>query len=236
MSDQGLGRSAVVVCDLDDTLYLERDYVLSGFKSLDLHVSEKFGILDFSAAAWGLFLDGQRNDIFNRVLEARGCQFHQTDMLEMVRLYRHHVPQITLLPDVVDFLGQIADDVALALVTDGPVAAQSAKIGALGLGASFASINITDQWGISFRKPHPRAFHAIMAQYNHLRPERFVYIGDNPRKDFEAPHTLGWRTIRIRRPMGLHFDVSSGQPGQIGREVTDFSEIVIDKLSRSQCP
>ena len=235
MSDQALAGS-VVVCDLDDTLYLERDYVLSGFKSLDRHVAEKFGICDFSAAAWGLFLEGQRNDIFDRVLAARNCQFKQADILEMVRLYRHHVPQIALLPDVVHFLSQIADNVALALVTDGPVAAQSAKIGALGLASRFAPLHITDQWGISFRKPHPRAFHCIMERYNSLRPTQFVYIADNPRKDFEAPHTLGWWTIRLRRPMGLHFDVPSDQPAQIGREISDFSEIVIDKLSGSQCP
>ena len=236
MSDCGPAHRAVVVCDLDDTLYLERDYVLSGFKSLDVHISEKFGISDFSAAAWGLFLAGNRNDIFNRVLAARDCQFNPADILEMVRLYRHHVPQITLLPDVVQFLGQVAENVALALVTDGPVAAQSAKIRALGLQSRFAPIYMTDQWGISFRKPHPRAFHSIIQRYNRLQPAQFVYVADNPKKDFQAPHTLGWWTIRIRRQMGLHFDVPSDHPAHIGREISNFSEIMIENLSRSQCP
>ena len=35
------------------------------------------------------------------------------------------------------------------------------------------------------------------------------FLADNPAKDFQAPDALGWRTLRIRRPGGLHFQQES---------------------------
>jgi putative hydrolase of the HAD superfamily len=32
------------------------------------------------------------------------------------------------------------------------------------------------------------------------RGDRFVYVGDNPSKDFLAPNQLGWTTVLIDRP------------------------------------
>lgn len=32
----------------------------------------------------------------------------------------------------------------------------------------------------------------------------FVYIADNPSKDFTAPHELGWKTVRVKRTAGLY--------------------------------
>ena len=32
-----------------------------------------------------------------------------------------------------------------------------------------------------------------------------VYVADDPLKDFAAPRQLGWLTIRVRRPGGLHY-------------------------------
>ena len=35
-------------------------------------------------------------------------------------------------------------------------------------------------------------------------PSEFVYVADNPNKDFVTPRRLGWETIHIDRPGGLY--------------------------------
>jgi putative hydrolase of the HAD superfamily len=37
-----------------------------------------------------------------------------------------------------------------------------------------------------------------------LAAEHLVYVGDNPHKDFDAPHDLGWACVRLRLPGQLH--------------------------------
>ena len=34
----------------------------------------------------------------------------------------------------------------------------------------------------------------------------FVYISDNPKKDFIAPNKLGWKSIRYKNPVGIYKD------------------------------
>jgi putative hydrolase of the HAD superfamily len=41
-----------------------------------------------------------------------------------------------------------------------------------------------------------------------LSPEQLVYIGDNPVKDFQAPHLLGWDSIHLAMPG----QVAAGRP------------------------
>jgi putative hydrolase of the HAD superfamily len=236
MSDRDRTPVAVIVCDLDDTLYLERDFVASGFRSLDAHVAQRFGFDGFSAAAWPLFVQGSRNDIFDQILIARGCRYGQEDIAEMVDRYRGHEPTIALASDAARLLERVPDDVALALITDGPVPAQSGKIAALGLTPRFPTLFITDSWGIDYRKPHPHAFRSVMERYGGLSPSQFIYIGDNPKKDFVAPKHLGWWTIRIRRELGLHFDAPETEESRVDRTILSLDELLFDNLTKGLCP
>lgn len=53
---------------------------------------------------------------------------------------------------------------------------------------------------------------------------RFVYVADNPGKDFIAPKELGWGAIRVRRPGGLHENVDG--PGHLaGFEVSNLEPV-----------
>jgi len=52
--------ASVVVLDMDDTLFLERDYVLSGFAAVDAVVAKEHGLKGFSESAWRLFCAGVR--------------------------------------------------------------------------------------------------------------------------------------------------------------------------------
>src|SRR3546814_18830215 len=81
-----------------------------------------------------------------------------------------------------------------------------------GLGRSDYGVNplvISGMWGRDYWKPHRRGFETIMAEYG-LPPSAFTYVGDNPAKDFTAPSAMGWRTVQITRPGGVH---NAGGPG-----------------------
>ena len=223
-----------VVFDLDDTLYLELDYVRSGFRAVGELVRQRFGREGFAAAAWQLFQTGVRRDIFDRVLRQLDVAADSATVAEMVRVYREHAPDIVLLPDAERCLDALQGIVGLALISDGPLASQTAKARQLGLDRWMAPIILTATWGAGFDKPHPRAFQEVQTALN-VRGERCVYVGDNPAKDFDAPAILGWRSVRIRRPDGLHATVPSRVPTHLEIETLDALPGSLATLATTDC-
>ncbi|WP_338425820.1 HAD family hydrolase [Sphingopyxis kveilinensis] len=203
------GHPFVLVCDLDDTLYLERDYVASGFEAVGGWAEKQLSLPDFGRVAWQLFQTGHRERIFDVALQQLGVTGDSDLIQQMVSVYRGHKPAIAIRDDVQEFLHGAHGLGGLALVTDGFREAQENKIAALRLGElGFYPIVVTDVWGRDYWKPHPRAFRLIADAFEG-KPRRFVYIADNAAKDFLAPNQLGWTTVQISRKGGLH---NSGPP------------------------
>jgi putative hydrolase of the HAD superfamily len=196
-------KNICVAFDLDDTLYMERDYVSSGFSAVDEWCSQHLGLEGIQEQAQALFDQGRRDDIFDAALDCLGVGRDTGTVAAMVRIYREHAPHIKLLPDAVECLARLQDRVYLGLLTDGNSVSQWAKIDALGLRRRFDTTVVTGDWGIDFYKPHVKGYRCLESQLVQCS-SRFVYVADNPTKDFFAPHTLGWNTIRVRRPGGLH--------------------------------
>src|SRR5258707_4394601 len=185
------------VFDLDDTLYLERAYVQSGFQAAGAWAERELGVRDFSQRAWREFERGCRGDIFNRVLAFYGFPKGRA-LPELVRAYRSHTPSIALLPDAAHCLSALRPHGYLAMITDGAVDSQQNKVRALGLDRTMDLVVLTAALGLDFSKPNPRAFAYVQQQFA-VPPECCAYIGDNPVKDFITPRGLGWRTVRVRR-------------------------------------
>ncbi|MCA9674638.1 MAG: HAD family hydrolase [Myxococcales bacterium] len=198
-----------VVFDVDDTLYLERDYAHSGFAAVGREVERRWGVAGFGAQAWNLFQDGARGDIFDRVLQALGLTASPDDVRTLVVCYREHSPAIGLLPDARQALDRLNRTYVLAGLTDGPVASQRAKVAALGLSRWLDPIVVTGELGPGAGKPSPAGFRRIEAASG-VDGAACVYVADNPAKDFAGPRALGWKTVRVRRPGGLHVDAPSG--------------------------
>ncbi len=193
----------LIVLDMDDTLYLEQDYVRSGFQSVDAWLVADCDTNGFFERAWHYFLSGRRNDIFNQVLRDFNLEDDKR-VLKMVEVYRTHEPDIQLLPDARSFLMNHAST-ELAIISDGHSVSQWAKVRSLQLVERVGTIIITNDWGREYWKPHPRAFETVQQGYS---PGNCVYIADNPLKDFIAPATLGWMpSVRVRRTGSLHGDI-----------------------------
>ena len=78
---------------------------------------------------------------------------------------------------------------------------QRRKVEALGIAGHFREIVYTDALGgRAFAKPHQQSYQRMEAVLG-TGNDRFVYVGDNPAKDFVAPNARGWRAAhRIDRP------------------------------------
>ena len=190
-----------VVFDLDDTLYLERDYVKSGFRAVAKTAVENTSVSADEAFnfLWDEFTAGVRGSSFNALLTRYSELSQQLDVPALVRRYREHVPDITYLPGIRELLDELKTGVPLAVISDGPLVSQAAKAKALNVSLYADPVVLTDVWGQDFWKPHVRAFEHVAAAFG-LPPEQLVYIGDNPTKDFHAPTALGWQSVRLRLP------------------------------------
>lgn len=152
-------------------------------------------------------------------------------------MYRMHRPDISLPDDTLRLLMRAECTGHLAIVTDGYLSVQRRKVIALGLESRVRHIVYTDRWGRAYWKPHLRAFMEVERRVGGSTPERFVYVADNPRKDFQAPLKLGWWTVRIRREGGLHNDVEVEDSSEVvDREISSLAELDLKCLERGKCP
>lgn len=216
----------VLVFDLDDTLYLERDFAFSGFQAVAEAFADRLGDPMRARAEMQRFFDSPaRRRVFDTLLDARGIPTDASLVARMVEVYRLHPPRIRLLPDAGRALASWAGRCRLALITDGPPHTQRAKIAALGLSARLDPIIITSELGEGFSKPHPLAFERMMRITGHA-PAEHVYVADNPAKDFLAPNRLGWRTVRVRRREGIYRDEPDAEGGRPQHTLESLDELV----------
>lgn len=184
-----LPETSVIVFDLDDTLYPEREFVRSGFHAAanfldDSQSHELFEIM------WHYYQQGVV-DVFSRIIAERSVEIPKTELIEC---YRRHIPQLQLAPKVIALLDMLkVKGHPLGLITDGRSITQRNKIDALGLSKWGFEIAISEEIGAA--KPASTSFLRMQAIF----PDRpLVYLGDNPAKDFVAPNRLGWTTICLQ--------------------------------------
>jgi len=209
-----------VAFDLDDTLYDEIEYCKSGFGAVARFLAN---VPDMPAAGrifnafWKQFATGNRTKTFNASLDRLGISYDDKLIEGLVKVYRNHIPKIKLPQDSREALRQLSGKYTLALLTDGFLPAQQLKVQALGIEKYFKCIIYTEQLGRQYWKPSPAGFEKLMETLN-TKPENMAYVADNPMKDFIAPNKLGFSTIQIIRPAGIHTE-SSAEPGAAAQYV-----------------
>lgn len=215
-----------VVFDLDDTLYLEREYVRSGFAEVAGFVAARTGVdadrtFEF---LWNGFETSRRGRAFDELIEAFALDGLAVG--ELVAAYRAHQPDIALATDVRALLMALrSDGRKIGVITDGPAESQHAKVAALGLLDLVDLIVVTGEWGEDFWKPHPRSYDLIEETWG-LPGSDLTYVGDNPAKDFVTARRRGWLTVRVRRAGQLHLAVEATDEYRADHEVTDLAELL----------
>lgn len=181
-------KSRVVVFDLDDTLYKERDFLQSAYREIATVVESSDGapqgIYDQMLRWW------QKGDnVFRLLIETYNVELTVDDLLT---IYRSHVPAICLDETVRNLLDRLHQHSVLGVITDGRSMTQRHKVEALGLSAYMDEQDILISEETGYGKPSDEPFRQIMEFHPSCS---YYYIGDNPAKDFEAPNRLGWTTI-----------------------------------------
>lgn len=222
----------VLVFDLDDTLYPEREFVLSGFRAVDEWLVNNGIIRGFYGVASQLFDGGDRGKIFDTALARLGVGFNVDLVRELVTVYRRHAPTLALYDDAEWALRHFRPRYELAIITDGYLETQRHKIAALGLEKMVDFVICTDALGREHWKPSPLAFEKVMAHFN-CTGRQCVYFGDNPAKDFVAPNRLGWLSVLVRRVSGEHAHSTPVEGGAPAVKLVDLwaAEAVMNHAS-----
>lgn len=171
----------VIVFDLDDTLYPEMEFVRSAYRA----IARRYGAA-----------------LLSSMMVARGPReaFDSTGLPigEVLGIYRTHIPDIRLPAMSLYVLSALKRaGHTLGLVTDGRSVTQRHKIDALGLVRFVRGDLIMISEEIGSTKVSGEAFRIIMERTGGEGP--YVYVGDNPEKDFVAPNSLGWMTVMFCR-------------------------------------
>lgn len=180
--------------DLDDTLYLERDYVLSGLSAVARYLAQDG--LSFTVLENWLhrrFLKVGREHIFDRCLAAFDLPCSAKQIETLVSVYRDHEPQLQFLPGAREVLMRLSKIGQVIIVTDGLPSMQAKKCRSLNL-ARWAD-SILYCWEYQAPKPSPVALEPLVR----CSAGSSLLIGDNPRHDLCMAEKLQIDAIRVRQ-------------------------------------
>ena len=202
-----------VLFDLDDTLYPQSQYLVSGFRAVSDYIHNLYGIHIFDELV-ALYQAGEQRDLFLKVLQKHFKIVEDALLSKLLYVHRTHNPRIELHHDARVCLAQlIARDLRVGLVADGNAAIQRRKVAALELEALIDAIVYPDDL-IGSRQSfqlQEDAFQIMSLQLG-LEPAEMVFVGDNPVVDFFIPRKLGMGTVRILRRKGEHAGQESPAP------------------------
>lgn len=198
-----------IIFDLDDTLVLENDFIKSGFKAAAIFIENEYGI-SFETS-YQLLLELHNRDkrnVFNRFLSENNIDSYDA-VKDMVRVYKNHRPEISLLPDASHILGILkSQNVKLGIITDGDVSTQKNKLKAIHAEDFFDAVVVSDEFGIENRKPSEIPYRECLRMLGIKDFARAVYVGDNISKDFITAKRLRLLTVQIERDKGLYCSIS----------------------------
>lgn len=189
---------AAVIFDLDDTLYRERRFVLSGLAEVARTIDRRHGV---PAAQTFRHLQGLFRRVGREALLQTYCRsvgLPVGDVPEWVTLIRAHQPRLRLPRSSAAMLDDLRRrGLRLGILTNGNVMTQEAKVHALGLGARVDAIVLADRHAVG-GKPHRACFDAVIEALG-VSASRSVYVGDHAVKDIDGARAAGLRAIWVSR-------------------------------------
>ena len=118
----------VLVFDLDDTLYPERQFALSGFEAAGRWAAAELGIEGLAADMTRLLDDGHLGQLFRMALAEKMPEHRPEHLAGLLEAYRDHEPELALFDDAGWALAHFAGQAKLGLITDGTHRVQAKKV------------------------------------------------------------------------------------------------------------
>lgn len=193
---------AVVVVDLDDTVYPQAAYLYGAARAVG-RAGAAAGLdqIRLSRAVRSQLVAGSDSGgTIDRALTACGVPPERAGELlpALVAAFIGYRPRrLPLYVGAGEALTALGARFPLACLTDGNPAIQRAKLAATGVAAAFDTVVITDECGgRAARKPHPDGLRQAAAGLG-VAAADLVVVGDRPAKDMAVAAALGARSIRV---------------------------------------
>ena len=190
--NQNLSKIKFCICiDLDDTLYNEIDYVISGYREISKYIEneQKIKIRNFPKKKDVLNYKKTHLQRFLKKNQVRGIPIKF-----LINILRNHKPKLSLSKKNLKKLILIRKHFKnLILVTNGRKITQRNKIKSLNINKFFREILISDEIGV--KKPNKLIYKKI---FNEFPNANKIFIGDNLSIDLKAPIRLNQKTIIIK--------------------------------------
>lgn len=182
-----LSKHTVVIFDLDDTLFEEHDFVLSGFRNIaGMYIGHEKKVFEQMIESFS-----RKENVFQNLINFMPDVTDNIDYL--IHVYRNHIPAITLPEDSASFLALLKKQgCRTGLLSDGRSITQRNKLSALGLQNYFDLVVISEEFGSE--KPELRNYKIFKDTFGE---GEYICFGDNTNKDFITPNYLGWETIGV---------------------------------------
>ena len=196
-----------VVCfDLDDTLCKEIDFLKSAYKEIAsnavlkcVNLSVPIQVLENNAFDVMMEAYQKGDNAFEALNKSLGLA---TPVSELLKMYREHIPCITLSEDVRHTLDKLkSQGVLMGIVSDGREQTQWSKVRVLGLTKWMDESCIIINSSPENFKPNPSGYERFETAIREIVNEGtilFTYVGDNLKKDFIYPKQLGWKTVCLK--------------------------------------
>lgn len=211
----------IIVFDLDDTLYKEKDYLESAYKEIACWIEQNYDKKEVYKYMLSCYQNGQ--NVFESLIN-RYCLPIDIDFL--LGIYREHFPEISLTDEVKGTLKQLkknADNI-LGIITDGRIKTQQNKIAALELEQFISMDNCMISESVGASKPSMELYTHFLNKYGLAH---YYYIGDNVLKDFISPNLLEWTTICLKDDgRNIHQQIPVNGVFKPDFYIRNFSELV----------
>lgn len=187
-----------LIFDLDDTLYPERRFALSGYAAVAARLAETDGVpaRESLRVLVHALAQGHRATAFQRLAETLGID--PARVADWVETYRQHSPRLRLPRSARRMLVGLRQRWSLGLVTNGLREVQQRKVEALGVDHLVDGVvlaGLTGQGG----KPAAAPFLAVCEALS-VSPARAVFVGDDLIRDVLGARRVGMKTIRLGLP------------------------------------
>jgi putative hydrolase of the HAD superfamily len=190
-----------VLFDLDETLYPERRFLLSGCRAVAVALESVRGVPRRESFAF--MQHWIRRHGRERVLQAlcRHYVLPRTWVEDMVDIIRRHSPDICLPAASVQVLESLrAAGLRLGIVTNGVPDVQRRKVAALRVAPLVDGVIYAEDHAPG-GKPHPAVFARALLRLQ-VSAAATVFVGDHPVKDVGGAAAAGLQTVWLtRRPL-----------------------------------
>ena len=185
-----------IVFDLDDTLYPQERFMLSGFLTVSRLVETRFGV---PRATVMRILKSARRSHPGREFQAlcRRCALSETIVPELITAVRTHRPWIRLPALSAIVLRALRPLWRIGVLTNGMPSVQRRKVDALEL-MRLVDVVLYAEEHVPGGKPSPATFHAVRERLE-VSAQRTVFVGDDPVADIFGANRAGFRTIYVSR-------------------------------------